>query len=195
MSHPLASSPSSPKQRVRSFLARGRAASAASSQASPAAGAESAKPTRARTATIAPLSPVQKNLLVVCAPRSARASAHRDLEESQRPRVRLFLTMSPDERLKLVHAARSSHKQLERALTRFDCRTAKASVDADREMILAYIAAKFAPPPIGLIGDGEDASVDADAEQRVVAYQNFNRSVQHAIREAVAALSHMDDET
>jgi hypothetical protein len=62
----------------------------------------------------------------------------------ERPRVQLFLTMSATERLKLVHAARTSRAQIVRALTRFDCRTAGASVEADRQMILAYIARMFA---------------------------------------------------
>jgi hypothetical protein len=109
-----------------------------------------------------------------------------ELEEGQRPRLQLFLTMSPDERLKLVQAARSSQSQIEHALTRFDCRTAKASVEADRQMILQYIAAKFAPPA------GDDAYADDDVDAtHVAAYQNFNRSVQAVIREAVAALSHI----
>jgi hypothetical protein len=62
----------------------------------------------------------------------------------ERPRVQLFLTMSAAERLKLMHVARKSRSQIERALTRFDCRTAGASVDADRHMILAYIAHMYA---------------------------------------------------
>lgn len=113
---------------------------------------------------------------------SSRAKAGRDLENEQRAPARLLLTMSPDERLKLVQAARSSHKQLERALTHFDCRTAKASVEADRQMIIGYIATKYGRPQ----ADAADA-----ADAALNAYLHFNRSVQNAIREAVAALSHI----
>ncbi|KAG8471001.1 hypothetical protein KFE25_009422 [Diacronema lutheri] len=59
------------------------------------------------------------------------------------PVVELALTMSREERLRLAMAARTNRSQVERALTRFDCRTANASVEADRLSILTYIADTF----------------------------------------------------
>jgi hypothetical protein len=92
--------------------------------------------------------------------------------------------MAPRERLRLVHAARTiSRAQIERALTGFDCRTAGASVEADRARILAHIAAKFAAP--------RDSAAPAIADDDS-AYESFNLRVQLAIREAVAAFSHID---
>jgi hypothetical protein len=109
-------------------------------------------------------------------------------------RTKLCLTMAPTERLRLVHAARTIPRaQIERALTRFDCRTAGASVEADRQMILAFIAAKFATPLSRDISSkaGHSASSKAAvAEER--AYESFNRRVQLAIREAVASFSHLN---
>jgi hypothetical protein len=75
-------------------------------------------------------------------PRSAHGR-RRHVPPEEKP-VQLFLTMSKSERLKLAHAARTSRSQIERALTRFDCRTAGASVEADRQMILSFIAEMFA---------------------------------------------------
>ncbi|KAG8471000.1 hypothetical protein KFE25_009421 [Diacronema lutheri] len=111
------------------------------------------------TDTVCKESPTTTPALSPAAPRSRRVSdTHAvdvqrvaeqafdgmpELQARSVPVVELALTMSREERLRLAMAARTNRSQVERALTRFDCRTANASVEADRLSILTYIADTF----------------------------------------------------
>lgn len=108
-------------------------------------------------------------------------------------RTVLHLTMAPVERLRLAHATRTmSRAKIEHALTRFDCRTAGASVEADRQMILGHIAAKFATTADARLSFSSAAAAPgAEVAERATAYDNFNTRVRLAIREAVASFSHV----
>ena len=111
--------------------------------------------------------------------------------------VLFALAMAPTERAAFLRALQRDHASVESALTHFDSRAAKASIESDRVMIMSLIEERYKDYRLRADAKerhsmrvGAPASTSATAVSAATpALNHFNEDVRAALRKALAGAS------